>query len=251
MAKERFTEVALRLDSPEIERLKTLSQEVPIVTGFVEETPDVNFFNSAIYLSGGKIRHLHRKVYPPTYGIFEEKRYFGAGDEVAAFDTDLGRMAMLVCGDCWHLPLPYLAAHDGADTLLFLAASSDEGLSPTISSRKAWERMNQSYALTLSCFVVFANRAGTEGDLHFWGGSHIVLPDGNMLVQGKFGEPDLVIGEADPSMMRRQRIILPFRRDDSLDFVLHLGERIYQAKARHRDAFLTKLTEEAEQGGPP
>lgn len=225
----RFPDVALKVDSPEIDRLMELSRRVAIAAGYIEESHDARFFNSAIYLEDGRIVHIHRKVYPPTYGMFDERRYFGAGRDVSAFDTRFGRMAMLVCGDCWHLPLPYLAAHDGADVLLVLAASSDKSLSADISCRRSWERLNQSYALTLSCFVVFANRVGVEGQLHFWGGSHVVLPNSDMLVQGKIDEPDLVPADLDLALVRKQRIILPFRRDDNLEFTVRLGQRLLQS----------------------
>ena len=62
----------------------------------------------------GELVHVHRKVHLPTYGLFEEGRYFAAGDSVRSFPTRFGRLAMLVCEDVWHLPMPYLAALDGA-----------------------------------------------------------------------------------------------------------------------------------------
>lgn len=226
LVRERFADVAVHLESPEIDRLRELSRDVSLAVGFIEETDDARFFNSAIMLTEGEIVHLHRKVYPPTYGMFDERRYFGAGSTVSAFPTPWGRMALLICGDCWHLALPYLAARDGADVLLVLAASSEEGLSPSVKSREAWLRLNQTYALTLSCFVVFVNRAGSEGDLHFWGGSHIAKPDGNILVEGAVGKPDFVVTELDLRMVRQQRIVLPFRRDDDMELTIRVARRI-------------------------
>lgn len=239
---DRFHEVALRLDSPIMNELRALSQDVAIVQGFVEETSDLQFFNSSVYLSQGEIRHVHRKIYPPNYGIFDERRYFGAGVEVRAFDTRHGRMAMLICGDCWHLSLPYLAAHDGADVLLILAASPDEGLGPTNSCRAAWERMTQSYALTLSCFVGFSNHAGYHGGLHFWGGSHIIGPDGNIMNQANIGAPDLIYSDVDMTRLRTQRMILPFRRDDSLGYTIEAGKRILRNKFKRRDHFVAETS---------
>lgn len=232
-----YADCSLTVNSPHVRRLRELSKKVAIVTGFIEETEDVQFYNSAMYLSGGQIRHVHRKLYPPNYRLFDEGRYFGTGWTVQAFDTPWARMAILICGDCWHLPLPYMAVHDGADVLLFLAASSNEGLSRTVSCQYAWERMNRSYALTLSSFVVFANHAGVKDDLHFWGGSHMVLPDGNFLAQAQIGEPELLITELDMDMLRRQRLILPFRRDDKLSLTVDMGQRILAQKGQRRDGF--------------
>jgi len=238
----KFSDAAVRPQGPKAKRLRELSREVDIAVGFIEETEDHEFFNSALYLSGGKVRHVHRKIYLPTYRLFEEKRYFAAGSIVRAFDTRWGRMAMLVCGDAWHLTLPYLAVHDGADLLMIHAASPVEGLAPSIPCEDAWERMNRSYALTLSSFVVFSNRAGQEAGLEFWGGSHIVLPDGNMAGKAKIGSADLLVRDLDLGMLRSQRLILPFRRDDSLPFTLQLGRLIQQSKEARRNGFMSEQT---------
>lgn len=243
LVRERFHEVATRLDSPAVERLRELSHRMSLVVGILEETEDVDFFNSAVYLSKGAIRHLHRKIYLPTYGRFDERRYFGAGTEVEAFDTSLGRLAMLVCGDCWHLSVPYMAVHDGADVLLVLAASSKQGLAGTVHPRTAWENLNYIYALTMGSFVVFANRAGVEEGLQFWGGSQVVLPDGQVAAQGALDEPDLVVADIDPAVLRRQRIVLPFRRDDQLELTERLAARVLKRKARRRRSFVSELEE--------
>lgn len=236
----RFHEAALQARSPQAQRLRELSREVALVIGLIEETEDHEFYNSALFLSRGFVRHVHRKIYLPTYRRFDERRYFGSGTLLEAFDTQWSRMAMLVCGDAWHLSLPYLAAHDGADILLVVAASSRQGLTPRISSEESWIRMNRSYALTLSSFVIFSNRAGREGELDFWGGSHVVGPDGNLLGKAAVDKPDLLACDLDLSVLRQQRMILPFRRDDSLPFTLQLGHRILDAKARRRDGFLSE-----------
>jgi len=238
-----YSSASIHPRSPEVDRLKSLSKKIAIAVGFIEETEDAEFYNSAMYLERGHIRHVHRKVYLPNYRIFDERRYFGAGRGIWAFDTQWGRMAILVCGDMWHMGMPYLAAHDGADILLVMAASSTEGLTPSISVRDVWEKMNLSCALTLSCFVVFANRVGVEQprglekELEFWGGSHVCAPCGKMLCQAKSGEEDLLTTDLDLNDLRTQRLILPFRRDDKLAFTLSVGRRILRAKAQRRDGF--------------
>ena len=78
--------------------------------GLVEESADHRFFNSAIYFEDGEIRHVHRKVYLPTYGMFDEQRYFARGDRVRAFDSKFGRLTLLICEDLWHPSTIYLAA---------------------------------------------------------------------------------------------------------------------------------------------
>src|SRR5690242_368820 len=119
--KDLVPDVALRLDSPEIEKLKALSTRISIAIGFVEVSPDYRFFNSALYLEGGEIVHVHRKVYLPTYGLFDEQRYLARGDRFRAFDTRFGRFGILICEDMWHLSAPYILAMDNATTLLCLS----------------------------------------------------------------------------------------------------------------------------------
>lgn len=246
-----FSDATVRSNSDEMHRLQEMSRRVAMVVGLIEETEDVQFYNSAVYMRQGKVRHVHRKVYLPTYGMFNEKRYFAAGWGVRAFDTPWGRMAVLICGDCWHMPLPYMAAHDGADLLINIAASAREGLTKAINSQHAWERMNRSYALCLSNFVAFANHAGQEGDLHFWGGSHIVRPDGSLAAYSETDQPDLVTAELDMNALRAQRLILPFRRDDSLQLTVELGRRILRDKIRRRDGLLTHLTPASQMAAHP
>jgi hypothetical protein len=141
-------------------------------------------------------------------------------------------MGILVCGDCWHLGLPYLLAHDGADVIVVLAASAVTGLTEAISSRDAWERMNRSYALTLSNFVVFVNLVGDIDGTEFWGGSHVVCPDGRFLAQAGSDEEELLVVDLDLRELREQRLILPFRRDDSLSLTTELGREVLRRKNR-------------------
>lgn len=227
-----FSSVSIGVDSPEFARLKELSRRMPMIVGLIEETEDTEFFNSAVFLNDGEVQHLHRKIYLPTYREFDERRYFMAGWTVSAFETPWCRMGMLICGDCWHLGLPYLLAHDGADVMIVLAASAVTGLTRAISTRDSWERMNRSYALTLSNFVVFANLVGEIDGTEFWGGSHVVLPDGQFLNQASFDREELLVSTLDLKKLREQRLILPFRRDDSLQLTMELSREILTRKGR-------------------
>lgn len=227
---DRFSQAAILLNSEPMKRLCQLSKTIDLAVGFIEETPSALFYNSTAYLSQGEVRHVHRKVYLPTYGRFDERRYFGAGWNVAAFDTQLARVAMLICGDAWHLPLPYMAAHDGTDVLYIQAASSVQGLADTTPAQEAWQWMCRSYALTLSCFVVFANLSGKTEGLDFWGGSFVVGPDGMFIAQSPTNERDVLIADLDFTALRKQRIMLPFRRDDSLAHTVALGQRVLDRK---------------------
>ncbi|MDH5507744.1 MAG: carbon-nitrogen hydrolase, partial [Anaerolineae bacterium] len=131
-------------DDPTFGPLLKASQDLDIMIGFVEEDPRHRFYISAAYLSGGEVLHVHRKVYLPTYGMFDEGRFFAAGEQVRAFDTRFGRIGMLICEDFWHASPPYLLWLDGADLLLLQSASPGRGLKsgPKLESTRWVEHIN-------------------------------------------------------------------------------------------------------------
>ena len=101
-------------EDPVFKPLLKASRDLDLVVGFVEEDARHRFYIASAYLSGGRVLHVHHKVYLPTYGLFDEGRFFAWGDTVRAFDTRFGRMGLLVCEDFWHASPPYLLWLDGA-----------------------------------------------------------------------------------------------------------------------------------------
>lgn len=171
--------------------------------------------------------HVDAQIYLPNYCRFEEARYFGAGERVVAFDTPrFGRVGMLVCADLWHMELAYALAHDGVDVLVALVASSNEGLQPAVDNREAWLRLVRTYALSLGMFVVFANRCGSELGLHFYGASSVIGPSGAILGCLSEAKEGVLAIELDWAELRAQRIALPFRRDDKINFTIGLLQSI-------------------------
>lgn len=230
--RDHVHECALDLESAEMLALANASQRTSIAFGFVEETPEHLFYNSAAYAEGGKLLHVHRKVHLPTYGLFEEGRHFAAGDAVRAFDTRFGRLAMLVCEDVWHLPMPYLAALDGALAILVLSVSPTRGLGADGRAKNtlAWERMLLTYASSLTVIMMYANRVGFEEGLNFWGGSAIVSPAGDVLAKAAYHDEDYPTVEVDFDLVRRERIDTPLLRDERLSVVRAELERIFHKR---------------------
>lgn len=225
--KDLVPEVALRLDSPEISRLTELSRDISIAVGFVEVTDDYRFFNSAIYLENGAVRHLHRKVYLPTYGLFDEQRYMARGERFRAFDTKFGRMGLLICEDMWHLSSSYILAMDGATTLLCLSSSPGRGIGgESLGSAQAWQQLTSTTAMFLNCRVLYCNRTGYEDGVNFWGGSEYVAPSGESVVRGRILEEDSVTAQLDEGSLRRERIFSPMLRDENLFVTLQELRRI-------------------------
>ena len=224
MLRDMVSTVALRLDSAELKHLKRLSQKIGIVVGLVEETRSFRFHNSAVLLDRGEIVTVHRKVYLPTYGMFDEQRYFARGTEVRAFDSRFGRGAILICEDLWHPSTAYLAALDDALFILCPSASPLRGVSEgheQDDNARYWEMINGFYAATFSLSLVYSNRAGFEDGIGFWGGSEILDAAGERIAKARYYDADLIVGEIQPKLARRRRIAAPLLRDEDLDLTIN------------------------------
>jgi NAD+ synthase (glutamine-hydrolysing) len=178
--------------------------------------------NSALYasLGGGDagIRHVHRKVFLPTYGVFDEERFVEPGQEVSAFDTRWGRAAMLVCEDAWHSLTPTLAALDGAQLIIVPSATPARGITaPGNGGRPAnldrWDRLAQGIAEEHGVFVVVTHLVGFEGGKGFVGGSVLVNPRGQTVVHAPLFEPATVPAVIDFEEITRARAETPLLSD--------------------------------------
>jgi Predicted amidohydrolase len=203
-------------DDPVFKELLAASRNIDIVVGFAEEDVRNRFYISSAYLSQGKIVHVHRKVYLPTYGLFDEGRFFAWGDSVAAFDTRFGRAGILICEDFWHTSSPYLLWMDGADLFLFTSASPGRGLTsaPQLSTAQWVESINQAYASIFTSIVIHSNRVGYEDGLHFWGGSTVFDPNGELIAKAPLEDEALTLCEIDLNQLHRTRARLPLLRDE-------------------------------------
>jgi predicted amidohydrolase len=187
--------------------LKKLSREIIIIAGGVEEGENFGIYNSAFVFEDGQIKYVHRKIYPPTYGMFEELRYFSKGDKVRAFDTKVGRIGVLICEDLWHISLPYILAVDGAMMIAGLAASPTRisGASEELTNYKINSEHHKTYARLLSVYLLFSNRVGYEDGVNFWGGSEVVDSDGEVVAVAKLFDEDLIFAEIDYNTIKRSR----------------------------------------------
>jgi len=235
------TEVAAHptADDPTFGPLLRASRDhdMDLVVGFVEEDRRHRFFIAQAYLSGGSVIHVHRKVYLPTYGMFDEGRYFAWGDHVGAFETRFGRMGMLICEDFWHASPPYLLWLDGADVLLLCSASPGRGLDQQdrLSSARWVELVNRAYASLFTNYVIHCNRVGFEDGLNFWGGSSIADPNGEFLAQAPYFEPALLVHTIDLNQLHRSRSRLPLLRDERTGLLARELSRILGSDAGHSE----------------
>ena len=227
--RDMVPDVALTTRSPEMKKLKELSRGLPFVAGLVEESADHRFFNAAVYFEDGEIRHVHRKVYLPTYGMFDEQRYFARGDRVRAFDSKFGRLAILICEDLWHTSTIYLAALDGARAVLCPSSSPLRGIvdgQAQDDNARYWEMINRTYAETFSLFMLYGNRSGFEDGVGFWGGSEVVDPFGQRLAKAKYYDEDFIVSEVALEAVRRKRTMSPLLRDEDIDLTINELMRI-------------------------
>jgi NAD+ synthetase len=179
--------------------------------------------NSALYARLGDgdagIRHIHRKVFLPTYGVFDEERFVEAGRSVQAFDTTWGRAAILICEDAWHSFTPMLAALDGAQVIIIPSASPARGPVPAEdgggrpASLARWSRIVQDIAGEHGVFVALAQLVGFEGGKAFPGGSLVATPRGEVITEAPIFEEALVPAHLDFEEITRARADLPLLAD--------------------------------------
>jgi predicted amidohydrolase len=210
-------DVAIEAHSELLVSLAEAAGEMAVVVGFCEEGQRFQTYNSAAYLEGGSIRHLHRKLYLPNYRIYEERKHYNPGQSMRAFDTRFGRMAMLICNDAWQTFLPFIAVQDGAQVLIIPADSGSYPSYPELlDTRGYWRGITRFYSRMLECYVVFVNRVGKQDNLVFWGYSHVVDPWGTVVAEGPLHEEDLITVDIDLGNVRRRRREVPLVKEARL-----------------------------------
>jgi len=183
MLQDKLSEDAWCID--ELDELKELSADVDIVVGGAIKNNKA-YNNSALYFSKAKLLSQHKKVHLPNYGMFEEARYFDAGDVFESFVTSYGRVAMLVCEDLWHSDVHHQLSLQDIDYIFVVVASPARGFEENgLLIQEQWNILLKSVALQCNAKVVFVNRVGFEDGLGFWGGSCIVDKDTKILHQFK------------------------------------------------------------------
>jgi predicted amidohydrolase len=220
-------DVSMSADDPRLTALSALVPHTDALVGLYEDGRGVHNYNSAAYFSGGELVHTHRKLYLPTYDVFEERKFFSPGQTMRAFDTRHGRMATLICNDAWQPHLAFLAVQDGALVLLMPTNSSQSRFPERYDSQTYWRDISVFYARMFQCFVVFCNRVGDEGEhLRFWGGSHIVDPWGKIVCALPENEEAVVTTEINLASVRKRRREVPLVREARLGLLAREANRL-------------------------
>jgi predicted amidohydrolase len=241
--KDQVPEVALTLESREVVALRDASREgaIDIVAGVILESDHHQFYNASLYISGGELVHIHRKVYLPTYGLFDEQRYVSAGDRFRAFDAPLGgrsehrwRVGILICEDLWHPSAMALLARQGVDVIICPSASPGSGLiqGETVGTASSYDVMTRTYAQLFTTYVLYCNRSGFEDGVGFWGGSRVVDPMGSVVAEVHGAQESVLFHTLERSAVRRARVAYPLLRDERNDVNDAETDRLRRRHAR-------------------
>lgn len=196
------------------------SAAVDIAAGFFEND-EGTYYNSALYLHvdarGERIVHLHRKLFLPTYGVFDEERFLSRGHKVGVFETRFGRMALLICEDACHAIVPAIAAIKGARIVIVPSASPGRGVDGNgegeLESVVRWREMLRVAALEHGIYIIYAGLTGFEGGKGMSGSSSVTDPRGRVLVQAPVAEPCIVRADIDLREIDLARASLPLLGD--------------------------------------
>ena len=255
---QQYHEVALRLESKEVQQIINATKGCSAVVGFIEESASMNFYNSALVAVDGRLLYAYRKLNLPNYGVFEERKIFSPGKHVPVFKLNDFNIAVFICNDLWHPSLPYLGVTQKADIFVTIFNSSEGSMGDEFSNIESWAIINSFYARVFGIYNICANRVGeeifeekkaisrTERDeqkkkatstsnsqmkvYKFWGGSHILNPFGLNVAKAELYETDEIFGEIQRDLLRKKRILLPYLRNDDPYFTHRELHRILYEK---------------------
>lgn len=220
MLKDQTLELMRRPGSSAFAPLRDLSRHIAICAGFVEEGGDGIPYNSAVFLDAGEVVHVHRKMYLPTHGMFEELKFFGRGRTLSVFDSRFGRTGMVICRDLFHpLEISTMAAL-GTQLLLAPSAMPARGFEgEKLAIEQTVDLALGSASTFLGMFVVYVNRVGFDDGLGFYGGSALSDPVDGITVSAPRFESAQMLGTIDFSHVAQRRYQLPIQREEDLSIV--------------------------------
>ena len=196
----------------------TAAPAVDVVCGFFENDGGT-FYNSAMYVTLGgaepAVVHVHRKMFLPTYGVFDEERFHSRGRQLRVFASAFGPAAILICEDAWHSIMPTIAAPKGAHVLFVPSASPGRGLSGNgeLESVARWKSILRAHASEHGVYVVYCGLTGFEGGKGFAGSSCVISPGGTYVVEAPALDACILRADLDPAEFEVARATLPLLGD--------------------------------------
>jgi len=197
-------------EGPSIRQLEevTKKEDIHVIFGMLErsEKARATLYNTAVLLGPSGFIGKYRKTHLPTHSAFEEKRYFRPGYQAPVFETDIGRLGLIICYDVFFPEITRLLRLKGSQLIVCISAS------PAM-RREFFEALTVARAIENTAYLVYVNLVGVEDGLQFWGGSRIVAPNGKIVSQARYDEEDLVIGRIDYADLERTETFVPTLRD--------------------------------------
>jgi predicted amidohydrolase len=197
-------------EGPSIRQLEevTKKEDIHVIFGMLErsEKAHATLYNTAVLLGPSGFIGKYRKTHLPTHSAFEEKRYFRLGYQAPVFETDIGRLGLIICYDVFFPEITRLLRLKGSQLIVCISAS------PAM-RREFFEALTVARAIENTAYLVYVNLVGVEDGLQFWGGSRIVAPNGKIVSQARYDEEDLVIGRIDYADLERTETFVPTLRD--------------------------------------
>lgn len=208
--RDQIYELAETIPGPSTSVLEKLARKTGtyIVFGMPElsEKTQATIYNAAVLIGPDGLIGKYRKMYLPTHSVFEEKRYFRPGYQTAVFETELGKIGLIICYDIFFPEVSRLTRLKGARLIVCISAS------PAV-RRTFFETLTAARAMENTTFLAYVNLVGIEDGLQFWGGSRLIGPNGKVLVRAKYNEEDLVIGAVNYADARPVETFVPTLKD--------------------------------------
>lgn len=210
MCRDLVYELAEPIPGPSVQRLEATAKKenMHIVLGMLEKSSKAKavLYNTAVLISPEGFIGKYQKMHLPTHSVFEEKRYFRGGYQTPVFDTQLGKLGLIICYDVFFPEITRLLRLKGAQLVICISAS------PSV-RRGFFEVLTTARALENTMFLTYVNLVGIEDGLQFWGGSRMIAPSGRILAQAKYDEEDLIVTQINYSDMNRVEVFVPMLRD--------------------------------------
>ncbi|HSR30204.1 MAG TPA: NAD+ synthase [Anaerolineae bacterium] len=203
-----------------VHHIATETQGITAIVGFVDRDDDL--YNAAAVLHDGQVAAVSRKIFLPTYAVFDEDRYFRTGEQPLVLSLGESMLGINICEDIWYPAGPAKAqALAGAQLVLTISASPYHA-----GKGAARERMLATRAADNVAYVAFCNMTGGQDELVFDGGSVIFDARGELVARGKQFAEDLVVADLDLSTVFRQRLHDPRRRKERAGQAAETVQRI-------------------------
>ena len=210
VVRDQIYELAETIPGPSTQVIEKIAKKTKtyIVFGMPElsEKTQATIYNTAVLVGPKGYIGKYRKMYLPTHSVFEEKRYFRPGYQAVAFDTEIGKIGLIICYDIFFPEVSRLTRLKGAQLIVCISAS------PAV-RKTFFEILTAARAIENTAFLAYVNLVGIENGLQFWGGSRLIAPNGKVLAKAKYDEEDLVMCDVNYSDIKPIETFVPTLKD--------------------------------------